>query len=232
VSDDDFASRVSRLAALAEPARRALYRFVASQSEPVSRDRASEGVGLPRHTAKFHLDRLVEEGLLVTEFRRLTGRTGPGAGRPTKLYRRAPQSVSVSVPERRYDLAGDLMARAIEESATLGTDVSHALNRTAAEYGATLATGVADAAGADATEATRLDGLCASLEALGYEPRLDGDVVTLANCPFHALAREHTELVCGMNLALLTGMAERAWPEVTATLDPAADRCCVTLVDG
>jgi predicted ArsR family transcriptional regulator len=119
VSDDDFASRVSRLAALAEPARRALYRFVASQSEPVSRDRASEGVGLPRHTAKFHLDRLVEEGLLVTEFRRLTGRTGPGAGRPTKLYRRAPQSVSVSVPERRYDLAGDLMARAIEESATL-----------------------------------------------------------------------------------------------------------------
>jgi predicted ArsR family transcriptional regulator len=168
----------------------------------------------------------------VTEFRRLTGRTGPGAGRPTKLYRRAPQSVSVSVPERRYDLAGDLMARAIEESATRGTDVSHALNRTAAEYGATLATGVADAAGADATEATRLDGLCASLEALGYEPRLDGDVVTLANCPFHALAREHTELVCGMNLALLTGMAERAWPEVTATLDPAADRCCVTLVDG
>ena len=105
MTDDDFATRVSRLSALAEPARRALYRYVAAQPGPVSRDQAGEGVGVPRHTAKFHLDKLVEEGLLTTEFRRLTGRSGPGAGRPTKLYRPSSDEVAVSVPERHYDLA-------------------------------------------------------------------------------------------------------------------------------
>ena len=86
---DDFAEQVAGVAALAEPVRRDLYRFVVAQAGPVSRDQAGEGVGVPRHTAKFHLDKLVEEGLLDTEFRRLGDRQGPGAGRPTKLYRRS-----------------------------------------------------------------------------------------------------------------------------------------------
>ena len=232
MSNDDFAQRVSRLAALAEPARRALYEFVVSQPGPVSRDQASEGAGLARHTAKFHLDRLVEEGLLVAEFRRLTGRSGPGAGRPTKLYRRAAQSVSVSVPERRYDLAGQLMATAIEDSTASGTDVVSALNRAAAGFGTALGERVVERAGEDPGVAGPLEAMCSSLAALGYEPHVDGGVVTLGNCPFHALAQEHTDLVCGMNLALVHGMAERAPGDVTATLDPAPDRCCVTLTVG
>ena len=232
MSDDDFAQRVSRLAALAEPARRVLYEFVVSQPGAVSRDQASEGVGLARHTAKFHLDRLVDEGLLVTEFRRLTGRSGPGAGRPTKLYRRAAQTVSVSVPERRYDLAGQLMATAIEDSTASGTDVVSALNRAAAGFGAALGDRVAESAAADPGGADPLEAICSSLAALGYEPHLEVNVVTLGNCPFHALAQEHTDLVCGMNEALVHGMAERAPGGVTAKLDPAPDRCCVTLTAG
>src|SRR6476659_1666933 len=98
--EETFAGRVTRLGVLADPVRRALYRFVAAQRGPVSRDQAADGVEVPRHTAKHHLDRLVDEGLLVTEFRRLTGRTGPGAGRPAKLYRRADTELEVSVPER------------------------------------------------------------------------------------------------------------------------------------
>src|SRR6478672_12382166 len=117
---DDFARRVAGVAALAEEVRRDLYRYVVAQPEPVSRDQAAGGVGVPRHTAKFHLDRLVEEGLLETDFKRTTGRDGPGAGRPSKRYRRSARQVSVDVPERRYELAGRLMARAIDEAGRTG----------------------------------------------------------------------------------------------------------------
>ena len=121
MSSEDFADRVAGLAALADPIRRELYLFVAAQPEPVSRDRAAEGVDVPRHTAKFHLDKLVEQGLLDTGFQRLSGRRGPGAGRPTKLYRRSGRELSVTLPERRYDLAGRLLAQAIDDSTMTGT---------------------------------------------------------------------------------------------------------------
>ena len=118
MDSEDLADRVTGLAALADPIRRELYLFVAAQPEPVSRDRAADGVAVPRHTAKFHLDKLVEQGLLDTEFQRLSGRRGPGAGRPTKLYRRSGRELSVTLPARRYDLAGQLLARAIDDSTT------------------------------------------------------------------------------------------------------------------
>ena len=133
MTSGDFADRVAGVAALAEPIRRDLYLFVAGQPDAVSRDQAAAGVGVPRHTAKFHLDKLVEEGLLATEFRRLSGRRGPGAGRPAKLYRRAGGEVSVSLPDRRYDLAGQLMAQAIEESVRDGGTRAEAVHRAAAE---------------------------------------------------------------------------------------------------
>jgi predicted ArsR family transcriptional regulator len=229
MTDDDFATRVSRLSALAEPARRALYRYVAAQPGPVSRDQAGEGVGVPRHTAKFHLDKLVEEGLLTTEFRRLTGRSGPGAGRPTKLYRPSMDEVAVSVPERHYDLAGQLMAAAIESATTGGTDVVAELQRAAAQHGGAVAEDVTHRTGSRAGRGRRLAAAGETLAEHGYQPRLDGDVLTLTSCPFHALAQDHTQLVCGMNLALLGQVAEAAG--LTATLDPAPDRCCVVLSD-
>ncbi|HEX2299940.1 MAG TPA: helix-turn-helix domain-containing protein, partial [Pseudonocardiaceae bacterium] len=126
---DDFVSQVSRVSALAEPARRALYLYVAAQPEAVSRDQAAEGVGLPRHTVKFHLDKLVADGLLDTEFRRLSGRRGPGAGRPTKLYRRSAREVAVTLPQRHYDLAGRILAGAVETAARDGVPVLEAVHR-------------------------------------------------------------------------------------------------------
>src|SRR5690348_16767926 len=97
---ESWGEDLARLETLAEPTRRRLYEYVAGRPDAVGRDQAAEELCLPRHAAKFHLDRLVEAGLLVTEFRRLSGRTGPGAGRPAKLYRRAAREVSVSVPAR------------------------------------------------------------------------------------------------------------------------------------
>jgi predicted ArsR family transcriptional regulator len=225
---DDFVSQVSGVSALAEPARRALYLYVAAQPEAVSRDQAAEGVGLPRHTAKFHLDKLVEEGLLDTEFRRLSGRRGPGAGRPTKLYRRSPREVAVTLPQRHYDLAGQILAGAVEAAARDGVPVLEAVHRAAADRGHRLGGAEEDRAGDPG--ASPLEAVAAILAGHGYEPRLEDDVVVLANCPFHALAREHTELVCGMNLHLITAMLdERGHTDVRAGLDPAPQRCCVTV---
>jgi predicted ArsR family transcriptional regulator len=225
---EDFAGQVSRVAALAEPVRRDLYDFVVAQPEAVSRDQAAEALHVARHTAKFHLDRLVEEGLLDVEFRRLTGRSGPGAGRPTKLYRRSSREVAVTVPERHYDLAAQLMAVAIE-GASSGGDVVASLHRAAADRGAAVAGDVRAAVGARAGAREKVDAVLTALGAQGYQPRVEGSTIVLVNCPFHTLAREHTELVCGMNLALLAKTAEGSDASVTARLDPAPGRCCVVL---
>ena len=222
---DDFATQVASVSALAEPARQALYLFVVAQPEPVSRDQAAAGTGFPRHTAKFHLDRLVDEGLLQTEFRRLSQRRGPGAGRPSKLYRRAEREVAVTLPERHYELAAQILAGAVEEAAQDDTPVLEAVQRAAATTGQRLG-----ATAGTPPERESQDSLAAVADALaaqGYEPRRDDDALVLTNCPFHALARTHTSLVCGMNLALITALLDDS--DLTARLDPADDRCCVTI---
>ena len=125
----DFARQLETLALLDEPVRRKLYLHVAETGEEVSRDQAARATKVSRALAAFHLDRLVEAGLLETTFRRLTGRTGPGAGRPAKLYRRASVQLDVSVPERRYEMAAHILARAL---AALPPDEGRALLRKAA----------------------------------------------------------------------------------------------------
>ena len=113
MATEDLDRRIAGIASLAEPQRRALYRLIARHGEPVSKDQAAAALGVARSVAAFHLDRLVDDGLLVAEYRRLTGRQGPGAGRPAKLYRRAPGTIAVSLPSRDYALAARLLAEAI-----------------------------------------------------------------------------------------------------------------------
>ena len=165
---DEFARQVAGVAALAEPVRRDLYRFVVAAGAPVTRDQAAEAVGVARHTVKFHLDRLVEVGLLDVDFKRVSGREGPGAGRPTKRYRRSPREVAVSLPERHYDLAGLLMARAIEESTPHGGDVVASLHRAAADHGEAVGGEVAARLPARASRDRRLLETCAALTGYGY----------------------------------------------------------------
>ena len=104
---------IAGIAALGEPVRRALYFYVVDRGGAVSRDQAARGTGVSRALAAFHLDKLVAAGLLATEFRRLTGRSGPGAGRPAKLYRRSEEQLAVSLPPRSYALAAELFAEAL-----------------------------------------------------------------------------------------------------------------------
>jgi predicted ArsR family transcriptional regulator len=230
VTHDDLAERVAGIAALADPIRRDLYLYVSDQPAPVSRDQAADALGIARHTAKFHLDKLAEEGLLDTSYKRLTERRGPGAGRPTKLYARSSRQLSVILPERHYDLAGQLLATAIEDSARQGTVPADALKAVAAGWGRDVADQARAAAGPRPSPERLLDCTCQALAEEGYEPNRSGGAIVLRNCPFDALAREHTELVCGMNLAIL-GAATEQLPEISldARLEPSPDRCCVVL---
>jgi predicted ArsR family transcriptional regulator len=224
--DDERTAQVAAVAALAEPTRRLLYQHVVRRPGAVSRDEAAEATAVPRATVAFHLDKLVAEGLLDVVYERRSGRTGPGAGRPAKLYRRAECDVAVTLPERHYDLAGGLLAAAMEQAQATGEAPGDALARLAFERGREL--GVA-ARGEDEAEDGREVALRA-LEQHGFEPRVEDGAVGLANCPFHRLAREHTELVCGMNLRLLDGVLDGAAARrVVAKLQPSPGRCCVRL---
>ncbi|ORW17868.1 helix-turn-helix transcriptional regulator [Mycobacterium palustre] len=217
------------IGALADPVRRRLYRFVCAQPAPVSRDQAADALGIPHHQAKFHLDRLTAEGLLETDYARLTGRSGPGAGRTAKLYRRARHDIAISLPQREYELAGRLMADAIAQSAATGEPVVEVLDRVARDYGRAI--GAPQRPPADAAGALRL--ALAVLREHGYEPRRASGEVQLANCPFHALAQQQRELACHMNHALITGVAEALAPHgPEARLCPGPDRCCVVLRPG
>ncbi|MDQ4011552.1 MAG: helix-turn-helix domain-containing protein [Actinomycetota bacterium] len=223
---ESWEAQISAVAALDEPTRRQLYDYVVRQPEPVSRDDAAATLELPRTTAAFHLDRLVDEGLLDVVYQRRSGRTGPGAGRPAKLYQRSHQHVAVSLPQRRYDLAGRLLSSALEHAERFGGSPRAVLDQRAYQLGKELGETARSAAGDRDTR----EAVLRVLEAYGFEPRIEGRDVTLANCPFHTLAQEYTELVCGMNLRLLDGLLDGlARTGLTARLDPAPPRCCVRL---
>jgi len=221
------------IGALADPVRRRLYLYVCSRPEPVGRDEAAAAVGVARHQAKFHLDRLEADGLLESEFARLSGRSGPGAGRTSKLYRRADREIAVSLPEREYELAGRLLADAVAESVSSGEPVLDVLHRRAAAHGRALGRSALDGVTTPESAASALRLAARVLAGHGYEPRPDGERVVLSNCPFHSLAKAQTELVCHMNEALVAGIAGTMGPHCPhVILDPEPGRCCVVLEEG
>ncbi|HKD97561.1 MAG TPA: helix-turn-helix domain-containing protein [Micromonosporaceae bacterium] len=211
------ADRIATVATLDDPVRRAIYDFTVAADGPVTRDAVAEALRVSRRIAALHLDRLAEQGLLAVEYRRLHGRTGPGAGRPAKLYRRSPAEVAVSIPDRRYDLIAHVFVTAVAESIESGSAVAGALDGTAYRAGQALGEEAGD--------------LVSALDSVGYHPRPAADGLTLHNCPFHRFAQEHTALVCGVNLELVRGCASGAGTAgYRPVLDPGPDRCCVRLI--
>lgn len=222
-------AEIVSVAALGDPIRRRLYEYVASQSEPVSRDMAATGVEIARHVAKFHLDKLEEEGLLETEYRRPSGKKGPGAGRPTKYYRRSTREFSVSLPQRQYDLAARVLAEAITASQANNIPISLALEKSAINFGQLMAQEVQTKLKGDASKNRLADAISEVLDDHGYEPRKEEDRLVLANCPFHSLATEYTALICGINHNLMSALINELPRSFRADLAPAPGRCCVTL---
>ncbi|MFG3206603.1 helix-turn-helix transcriptional regulator [Streptomyces sp. NPDC048192] len=218
---------IDAIAALQDPVRRRLYEYVVAQGREVGRNEAAEATGVARTLAAHHLDKLAEVGLLLSGSRRLSGRSGPGAGRPAKVYTRAQADVSVSLPARDYRTAAELLAEAAEQA---GLDAG--LRAAARRRGEVLRGSAVPCGGFE--EAMEV------LAARGYEPRLEGAedaeggseaataVVRMRNCPFHAVAERFPPLVCGMNLALLEGLFGTDGP-VRARMDPRPGECCVVV---
>jgi predicted ArsR family transcriptional regulator len=212
---------LASVAPLADAVRRRLYEYVVGQGVPVDRDGAAAGVGIRRPLAAFHLDRLAEAGLLDVEFHRRSGRTGPGAGRPAKFYRRSDREINLSLPTRRYDLAAEIFAEGIEHRPEAVATVLEAARARGAELAETASAG----------EAGR-DTLLGLLRDEGYQPFIEPDgVVRLRNCPFDALVDGHRQLTCSLNLALLQAMAARVGSTHLAPVaQPREGFCCVALV--
>ena len=220
--------QLAGLASLDDPVRRALYFYVVSRPADVGREEAARAAGISRTLAGFHLDRLAEAGLLDTSFRRLSGRGGPGAGRPAKLYRRSSHQWDVTLPQREYGLAAGLLATAIDTSGAAET--RRALSRTARRAGQRIGAEARTGAGVRPARKRLVERSMAALAAHGYEPEQTPGEIRLRNCPFHALASEHTELVCRMNLALIGGVVHGLdLPGARAVLDPRPGRCCVAV---
>jgi predicted ArsR family transcriptional regulator len=212
---------LASLSSLDDPLRRRLYEVVTSQPGPVSRDEAATAAGIGRALAVYHLDKLVESGLLTASYQRPPGRSGPGAGRPAKMYVRSDREFAVTVPPREYELAARLLVQAVE------ADPSDRSRTALAEAARRLGTELGEAFRSDAGERD-VKGV---LTQQGYEPCCGADgVIRLRNCPFHQLAEQHRELVCGMNLALVEGLVEGLGADGWhPALDPRPGQCCVAI---
>jgi predicted ArsR family transcriptional regulator len=225
-------SGIAAIAALEQPVRRDLYRLLSAAEGWTTRDEAAESLGLPRSVAAFHLDKLVDAGVVDVRFERTSGRTGPGAGRPSKLYRLSHDELSASIPERHYDLAGSLLAEAVAEATRTGAPVADCLSAAAAAAGRQVGEEAAAAAGPLKRSEDRRRAVVDVLARHGYEPSVGRrKEIALANCPFHRLAQEHRTLVCGMNLDFLNGLLEGmgTTDRLTARLAPEPGYCCVRI---
>lgn len=228
VNDSEIGAALDDAAVLAEPVRRALYDYVARTGRDVGRDEAARAVHVERALAAFHLDKLVDAGFLETTFRRLSGRSGPGAGRPSKLYRRGAKRLELSVPPRRYEVLARLLADALGAS---GKTATQHLARFARVMGRGLGEEARRGAGPRPDRERLMRSAEGTLARNGFEPRKEGaNEIRLANCPFDALSKDHRDLVCGMNYELMeafvAGMGARG---VRAVADQRPGVCCVAL---
>lgn len=207
-----------------------MYRFIRSRGRPVSRDEAAAEVGISRKLAAFHLDKLVERGLLTAHYARVGGRTGTGAGRSSKLYEPSDLEIDVSIPGRRYDLVGEILVAAVEDES--GASPRESARKWARTNGHRIGEEVRQEmrlrpAGAERTLTVAQE----VLERYGYEPyRTDDGAVGLRNCPFHALSQRAPDLVCGLNREFIDGLLRGLGNEnVEASLEPTPGQCCVKL---
>lgn len=213
----DQDEQLRSVAVLGDPVRKKLYDLLRSSDGSLSRDECAEALELPRSTLRTQLDKLVDEGLLRVEFRKVGHRTGPGSGRPTKLYAVARAEVSASVPPRHYDLAATLLAAAVQRTIDTGEDIQVALS--------TIAFSEGRRAGLESGDIHSL------LHQRGYSPEADGEGGTImANCPFHKLSRDHTGIVCSLNEAFLGGALNGcADNEHELAPDENISHCCARL---
>lgn len=219
------------MSVLDDELRRQIFLFARREDRAVSREEVGRELGISTKLAAFHLDKLVERGLLEAHYARPLGRSGPGAGRSAKYYRPSNLEVEVSVPPRHYDFAGSLLAEAVESQAP-GETGRQAANRVARAKGMELGQQVRRELGRGRVGPERALTVAEQvLEGRGYEPsrQTEGEI-RLRNCPFHRLARQSQDLVCGMNHAFIEGFVRGLGNvSVEVSLEPTPGNCCVAI---
>jgi len=208
------------VAALADPVRRALFEYVRRQDHPVSREEAADARDISRNLTAFHLEKLVDAGLLRARYESPPGPRGPG--RTPKVYEATGVGLNLSVPPRQYELVGAVLADAVADDPADAR--AGALTR-AEDAGRHLGSDRPKRAGHP------LAVVSSALTDLGFEPRPDGpDALIMDNCPFHQLAQRQPALICGLNVAFVHGLLEGLdATSVRAELQPRPEGCCVRL---
>jgi predicted ArsR family transcriptional regulator len=207
--------RWTAVVALADSSRRALYEYVRRQGRPVSREEAGAAARMSRGLAAFHLEKLVDAGLLRAGVR-ATPSGLRGRGRAPKVYEATGDGLAITIPQRRYELIAEILADAVADDPANAAEAAH---RGAAERGRELG-----------ARLRGTGGLAEALAEIGFEPEDAGGGVALRNCPFHVLAERQTALVCGLNQAFVAGLLEGLEVGgVRAELAPRPGYCCVAL---
>jgi predicted ArsR family transcriptional regulator len=214
---------ISAVAALDDGLRRGMFDFIRAARHPVTRDEAAAAVGISRKLAAFHLDKLVDAGLLRAHYEGV-GRVG----RAPKVYEPSDVDVQVSIPARQYDLLADILIDAV-----LSEDPRGSAEGIATERGREIGTAEREGErpGRLGTERA-LTMTCRLLSRHGFEPLRDTPTtVRMRDCPFHPLAAKARDLVCGINRAFLEGVIDGLEARtVEAVLAPGgAGGCCVEL---
>jgi predicted ArsR family transcriptional regulator len=219
--------QLEEIALLSDPVRRRLYLYVVDQSREVSREDAAGAVGITRPAAAFHLEKLVESGLLEAGYRRLSGRRGPGAGRPARVYRRSPRDVSVQIPPRDYELVARFLIHGLDPNRP-GKALRQA-HQAAREFGVALGNEARRRVGGHSSPERLLAALTRILGERGFEPQTaDHGALRLRNCPFDALSADYRDVVCPMNLSMMQGLVEGLGPSLLEAIpEPKTGMCCV-----
>ncbi len=227
---------IAAIGGLEDPVRRGLYAYVSTSRTAVGRDEAAAAARIGRPLAAYHLDKLVDLGLLTASYQRPAGRRGPGAGRPAKLYARSGCEFSVTIPPREYELAAGLLARAVtaDASGAARAELGHAAYQVGVDLGRSsqmVMTGGDDQPEPGRRSGDQLREVETALARQGFEPVHSPDgALCLANCPFRKLAAQYPDMVCGMNLALIEGLIDGlGLARTRPALDPCAGRCCVVI---
>ncbi|PXX62371.1 putative ArsR family transcriptional regulator [Nocardia tenerifensis] len=222
-------SAIGAVAALDDELRRGMYRFIRVAGRPVTRDEAAEHVGISRKLAAFHLDKLIDAGLLQARYEQVGGVRR--VGRAPKVYEPTEIEVNVSIPERRHEVLAEILMGAIL-GATKGETARDTAARVATDRGTALGEATRDHLRPGRLGAERALTLLSSvLGEQGFEPtRTAPGCVRLRNCPFHPLAAQAPDLVCALNHAYLSGLLTGLQATtVSAVLAPHPGECCVEL---
>jgi predicted ArsR family transcriptional regulator len=212
----DLDETIARLCLLDDPTRRAAYLAVRTASRPLTRAEVAGEAGVSVKLAAFHLEKLLSEGLVEATYER--DESSVAVGHPAKRYRPTGLELEVSIPPRRYDLAAEILAEALEADSAGAPQES--LADVAAEYGRQV--------GSQARAHDDGSRLLTALRIVGYEPALSGDDMVLRNCPFRHVAQVRPEVVCRMNLAFVAGvLAGTKSRSLHAVPSPSPGRCCV-----